>query len=111
MSVGEDFRLSENGVKYVSIPKMADETLHWARSAEVTDEMIERVSKALLSHQIKTGQCDQDIHWSSFCGEAIAAIDAMREPTDAMRKACHGEPVSQHWGLMIDAALDHPRSP
>jgi hypothetical protein len=38
---------------------------------------IEQVARALLAHQVDTGQCDPDISWTSFEGEARAAIRAL----------------------------------
>jgi hypothetical protein len=70
--------------------------------------MIERVARALLEHQINTGQCDPDIQWQSFIGEARAAIASMREPTEAMIEAAWNAPGDQpqsHWRAMLDAAI------
>jgi len=79
--------------------------------------MIERVAKAIHdawgreATNLWPGQWIKHEHWEDvrdkrmYLIQARAAIEAMREPTDAMRKACHGESVSQHWALMIDAAL------
>jgi hypothetical protein len=41
---------------------------------------------------------------------ARAAIAAMREPTDEMRKVCSFETAEVEWPAMIDAALKSPQS-
>lgn len=71
-------------------------------------EMIERVARALAK------LADND-NWNEFVPDARAAIEAMREPTDAMMAAvdCAGEKAdwlsgrawTAAWQAMIDEAL------
>ncbi len=65
-------------------------------------EMVERVAKAIANNSNLYGCDPKNI--------ARAAIEAMREPTEAMEKAVSGdEHIDQdpryYWPLMIDAAL------
>ena len=64
------------------------------------NEMIERVTKAIEKCRIDCYGTDEDI--------AIAAITAMREPTeDMVNVACDGpsERARECWKCMIDEAL------
>lgn len=72
-------------------------------------DMIERVARAIA------GKLDDNTPWKE-CGQgfretcillARAAIEALREPTEAMLEEGPGEPyMEKHvWALMIDAAL------
>lgn len=71
--------------------------------------MIERVARAICKSQTQT-----DRTWEAFLPEATAAIEAMREPTDAMVDAgsshFHEEnstgAAAYCFGDMIDAALN-----
>ena len=77
-------------------------------------EMIERVARAIC---LARGGLDPDakqigskaLVWEAFSDQARAAIEAMREPTDAM-KAAASEPKNSDWDEiwhpMIDAALN-----
>lgn len=70
-------------------------------------EMIERVACAL--HEKRFAY----LHWADLPEDerqqsrdlARAAIEAMREPTLAMRKVCTFEEAEQIYPAMIDAAL------
>lgn len=48
----------------------------------MAESMIERVARAISRSQVETERM-----WQSFLPEASAAIEAMREPTDGMKKA------------------------
>lgn len=63
--------------------------------------MVERVARAIARKNTGSG-----INWPSFVEEARAAIEAMREPTDAMVNAGQWQidPVALYRGF-IDAAL------
>ena len=72
-------------------------------------EMIERVARRIAEHE--TGSV---LNWRTFEGTAIAAIEAMREPTEAMIEAGFRAPergmnMGQHaaatWDAMISASL------
>ena len=69
--------------------------------------MIERVARAICLSQTQSERV-----WQSFFPEARAAIEAMREPTEAMRAAVREVGGIQAvayanaaWPTMIDAAL------
>lgn len=81
-------------------------------------EMIERVARALC----KADGCDPDHEspdqidagiklWTRYVRDARAAIEAMREPTEAMSEAvkplglCRTEDAAEIYRAMIDAAL------
>jgi len=91
-------------------------------------EMIERVARALAVEDA----CDPDfvdtngrVQWTYHIGAARAAIEAMREPTEAMMRASRivttlpdGVDVSRIttwgsnvWPAMIDASLTAPEPP
>ena len=66
------------------------------------NEMIERVTKAIEKCRIDCYGTDEDI--------AIAAISAMREPTEDMVDSTHlymmaSKIVREYWKKMIDEAL------
>lgn len=67
--------------------------------------MIERVSKAMLDHANRNvGARFEDL----IPGMARAAIEAMREPTEADIHACPLEPMPRdlkYWRAMIDQVL------
>lgn len=74
----------------------------------MSDEMVKRVAQAIEKSY-------EGRHWD-LEAMAVAAIEAMREPTDRMRQAFYsldqpGEPTPclDGWQAMIDAALS--RSP
>lgn len=66
--------------------------------------MVERVARAICRHAMG-GESD----WSNFVADARSAIEAMREPTDAMIIAgVHHDNMGDmagRWMAMIDAAL------
>ena len=67
-------------------------------------EMIERVAKAIDKTSQERGH---RIPATAMRHLAVAAIEAMREPTDAMINAPSGEEYYETiWKEMIDAALD-----
>jgi hypothetical protein len=65
-------------------------------------EMIERVAKAMA-------KADADnAFWKMYVREARAAIEAMRDPTDGMKKLMAASDVNwlpDFWESMIDEAL------
>ena len=71
------------------------------------DSMVERVARAICRHE------GDEEDWPCWFGEARAAIEAMREPTEAMVDAFvwygHGKTIGDvariGWQSMIDAAL------
>ena len=69
--------------------------------------MIERVARALAK---ESGRVDPKA-WKQYVNASRAAISAMREPTEAIRKAwvdaapIGGAAVDRDWTFMIDAAL------
>lgn len=52
------------------------------------NKMIERVARAICATMSGTGD---DHQWEMFVDEARAAIEAMREPTQAMRDAMNDD--------------------
>jgi len=74
------------------------------------DEMVERVARAILKEERNLDlELSSDITKQSYCRYARAAIEAMREPTEAMLAA--GDKKQDFysgfiWQAMIDAALD-----
>jgi len=87
-----------------------------------TGEMIERVARALCDDTLKRWRSPigvQSEPWREFIPAARAAIEAMREPTDEMKKKGQIEflgynsdfdppsvPLVNAWDAMIDAALE-----
>lgn len=85
------------------------------------NDMIERVARAIARGRHGLGDSDKenalavDYHWRKYSADARAAIEAMREPTKAMRDAYndsdivgYGPDGSDHdlvWKAGIDAAL------
>lgn len=77
-------------------------------------EMIERVAKAIFADRYP-GEDWKDYQKRDYCGHARAAIEAMREPTEAMMAAVDCAGVKAEWlsgkawaagyRAMIDAAL------
>ena len=66
--------------------------------------MVERVARAIAACQQELGE-DK---WSYCLPEARAAIEEMREPTDAMLETAE---IGDHeWRLAIDTALDEQPS-
>jgi len=67
-------------------------------------EMVERVARALAALSLNLNGNDApvphepiiDRRWQNFVPQALAAISAMREPTEAMIEACW--PVYHVWG-------------
>lgn len=84
--------------------------------------MIERVARAMLYRQIKANgvlKTEAEINsyvdgcWQDCEEDARTAIEAMREPTDAMRNAVAANWGSRTWreyGEVIDAALNEDAS-
>ena len=88
-------------------------------------DMIERVARAIYAESYRRccngeSPAPDDESWESYIGEARAAIEAMRKPTEEMREAGFasieivetsygaGIPLSapeKVWSAMIDAAL------
>lgn len=85
-------------------------------------EMIERVARAILAahdHTTNDGAIGgfetMTPDWQEcYRGMALAAIEALREPTDEMQNSCTEEAVGYYsdgpdlrivWQVMIDAAL------
>ena len=71
------------------------------------DDMIERVARAIGRAELLPD--DADRHWKRFEIHARAAIEAMREPTEAMCEAADVVECNQPeciWQAMIDAALN-----
>jgi hypothetical protein len=68
----------------------------------MTDDMIERVARAIGRAELLPD--DADRHWKRFEIHARAAIEAMREPTEAMLKAAPFSHPLTNWQAMIDAA-------
>jgi hypothetical protein len=75
--------------------------------------MVERVARALsIADGMHPDACSNDEDeppaWTLYVGSAKAAIDAMREPTEAMKKTMANTPGrwGPHcWGQIVDAAL------
>lgn len=71
-------------------------------------EMVERVAKAIIkARTYRAGTADGDVNAIRLFAEqeARAAIEAMREPTQAMlERGDHGTSASG-WANMIDEAL------
>lgn len=87
------------------------------------DTMIERVSRAIcIAAKLDPDRKgnETEFHWQEFVGEAAAAIEAMRTPTQGMIEAgadsytvdgTYGateEEISEIYQAMIDAALAAP---
>lgn len=79
-------------------------------------EMIEKVARAicaaghfdpdsLLEGQLGYAGTGDRKFWTVFEPQARAAIEAMREPTLAMRKVCTFSQAEIVWPTMINAAL------
>jgi hypothetical protein len=74
-------------------------------------QMIERVARAICASGvcIDPDSYDVDRYWRRWIPEARAAISAMREPTEAMKRAADRLPdvmsVGDEWRAMIDEAL------
>lgn len=83
------------------------------------DSMVERVARAICKTRFLNGGDEDDDGWDSatpgiqsdYMANARAAIEAMREPTDAMREimGSHASNGMVNWDdyhdAMIDAAL------
>lgn len=70
------------------------------------NEMIERVAKAIGKTVYETDRGGLT-GWDANA-VARAAIEAMREPTEAMLEAASGSIARWAWPAMIDAALVEP---
>jgi hypothetical protein len=91
--------------------------------------MVERVARALsvadgMHPQAASNDADEQPAWTLYVGMAKAAIESLREPTEAMVEAGSGASTSgdegvfrilvdrqcagEAWSLMIDAALKEP---
>ncbi len=77
----------------------------------MSETMVERVARALFERSIYHGYNDETkrSEWlrnrSILMASARAAIEAMRTPNLAMRKACSFRAAEEDWPRMIDAAL------
>ena len=71
-------------------------------------DMVERVARAIRKHEIDTGASTANIGVGVYLPLARAAIEAMREPTDAMLKVGPPFPYMDEyvWKTMIDEALN-----
>jgi hypothetical protein len=83
----------------------------------MTDDMIERVARAIAGCETADDWGDLTSHWQEqFRKEARAAIEAMREPTTDMCEAGwdgfdDANVARSVWHAMIDAALKGQNSP
>ena len=68
--------------------------------------VVERVARAIAEGW--KGGWDDVAHREAFRADARAAIEAMREPTDAMVRAGHLGATAAAWRAMVDAALAEP---
>lgn len=88
-------------------------------------EMIERVARALamadgMHPQAASNDADEQPAWTLYVGMAKAAIESLREPTEAMVEASaaiYGDNYlyrhrysKDQWRAMIDAALKGEKS-
>lgn len=80
------------------------------------NDMIERVARAICvqEHVLaypgaswRPNELDQKVesYWPRHVSAARSAIEAMRQPTDAMARAGGGEGAVNSWHAMITAAL------
>lgn len=85
------------------------------------DDMVERVARALaaadgMHPEAVSNDEDQVPGWTLYVDDARAAIEAMREPTDAMTDAiweetadpCWRENAIKAWQAGVDVALKRP---
>ena len=79
---------------------------------EMSNEMIERVARVLVKvnfndpdKAVDFGMTGFNFMWQLYIKDAKAAIEAMREPTEEMRKVCRFEFAEVDYPAMIDAAL------
>jgi len=86
------------------------------RTQQMHDDMIDRVARALCKteHEGDAGAWEnkEDYQREDYRAEARAAIEAMREPTEAMYKAARAYGFSDGealhcWKEMLDAALNY----
>ena len=81
-----------------------------------SNEMVERVARAICREDASVVPSLGDMHlhvnncWRYFVRQARAAIEAMREPTEALQAAGahrreNRKPVADIWRAMIDEAL------
>jgi hypothetical protein len=73
----------------------------------MASEMVERVKQAIKARRaIAEWPHLSDSEIDQICeAQAKAAIEAMREPTNAMRKVCSFETAEIEYPAMIDEAL------
>lgn len=77
-------------------------------------EMVERVAWRIAQIVRPDAKRGSDLSGVDIDGEinlyeiARAAIEALREPTFAMRKKCTFEQVERDWPALLDAALSPP---
>jgi hypothetical protein len=76
---------------------------------------IEEVARAIMEDS-GGGRDRPDFNWRYYESAARAAIEAMREPTEAMRRECDGWNASPNdmegcYSAMIDAALKEEPKP
>jgi len=91
---------------------MIDTTTAASRNEDrAMTEMIERVARAILAANGGEGECAWDLDWRDYVDDARAAIEEMREPTEAMVEVLYDPTVNTRsavaadWRDMIDAAL------
>lgn len=79
-----------------------------------SESIVERVAKALWEAYRDSIPANAEIpHWEdvgeygrkTYRAYARAAISAMREPTEEMRRAASFDQTDEDWRAMIDAAL------
>lgn len=80
------------------------------------NEIVERVARAIWDAEFDRFEVASQYkgdEWKSYIPHARAAIEAMREPTEAMKAAPHLGDLAQMetdtayvWQAMIDAALE-----
>lgn len=75
-------------------------------------DMVERVARAICEREgydiesLKAGKYGEHANtWQDFLDDARVAINAMREPTEAMANEGHGGNPVKSYQAMIDAAL------
>lgn len=72
----------------------------------MAESMVERVARAICRAH---GKWIEDDSWRIYQDEARAAIEAMREPTDAMMRQMEiagGAGMRGVWWMGVDAALN-----
>lgn len=73
----------------------------------MSENMVESVARAIC-RQAGYGPNEEDVNWDRYVQYARAAIEAMREPTEAMEDAAFSSTLTipkRGYQAMIDAAL------